>query len=105
MSVWKVAEMFLNENEYHVFEQFEGREIRKNRYFYGLCGKHLELDVFIGKLWGLNMAKVVFENIEEMQNFEIPLFVIREVTNNHFFTGENLVGKGFADVQAEFGKM
>ncbi len=102
LSVWKVAEMFLNEVEYHVFEQFEGREIRKNRYFYELDSKQLELEVFIGKLWGLNMAKVIFENIEEMQNFEIPRFVIREVTNNRFFIGENLVGKDFADVQKEF---
>ena len=104
LSIWKVAEIFLNEAEYHVFEQFEGREIRKNRYFYELDGNQLELDVFIGKLWGLNTAKVVFESIEELQNFEIPPFVIREVTNNHFFVNENLVGKSFADVQAEFGK-
>ncbi|MDQ3180165.1 MAG: hypothetical protein M3Q33_06555 [Acidobacteriota bacterium] len=102
LSVWKVAEMFLNENEYHVFEQFEGREIRKNRYFYELDGKQLEFDVFIGKLWGLNMAKVVFGTIEEMQNFEIPPLMIREATNNRFFIGENLVGKSFTDVQKEF---
>ena len=102
LSIWKVAEMFLNEVEYHVFEQFEGREIRKNRYFYELDGKQLELDVFIGKLWGLNTAKVVFDSIEELQNFEIPPFVILEVTNNHFFVNENLVGKSFADVQKEF---
>ena len=102
LSIWKVAEMFLNEVEYHVFEQFEGREIRKNRYFYALCGKQLELDVFIGKLWGLNTAKVVFDSIESLQNFEIPPFVIREVTNNRFFVNENLVGKCFADVQKEF---
>ena len=104
LSIWEVAEMFLNEAEYHVFEQFEGREIRKNRYFYELDGKQLELDVFIGKLWGLNTAKVVFDSIEELQNFEIPSFVIMEVTNNRFFINENLIGKDFADVQAEFGK-
>ncbi len=104
LAIWKVAEMFLNEAEYQVFERFEGREIRKNRYFYEFDGKLLELDVYIGKLWGLNMAKVAFETIEEMQNFEIPQFVIREVTNSSFFIGENLVGKGFADVQGEFGK-
>lgn len=102
LAVWEVAKMFLTEAEYHVFEQFEGREIRKNRYFYEFDGKQLELDVFIGKLWGLNMAKVVFENIEEMLNFEIPPFGIREVTKNSFFIGENLVGKDFADVQKEF---
>ena len=104
LSVWKVAEMFLSEAEHNIFEQFEGREIRKNRYFHEFDGKQMEFDVFLGKLWGLNMAKIVFDDIEEMQNFEFPPFVIREVTNNQFFTGEKLVGKGFADVQAEFEK-
>ena len=30
----KLAEIHLNESEYSNFEQFEGREIRKNRYFH-----------------------------------------------------------------------
>lgn len=101
-SVWKVAELFLNETEYHVFEKFEGREIRKNRYFYGFANRQFELDVFIGKLWGLITAKVIFEKEEEMQKFEAPPFSKLEVTNSRFFTGENLVGKEFSDVQKEF---
>lgn len=102
LSNWKTAELFLDEAEYQVFEQFEGREIRKNRYFYEFDGKQLELDLFIGKLWGLHLMKVVFENIDEMQKFPVTPFAILEVTNSHFFIGENLVGKDFADVQKEF---
>ncbi len=113
LTQWKVSEIYLDEAEHAVFEQFEGRqiskneriesnEIRKNRYFHEFDGKQIEFDVFLGDLWGLNLAKVVFDEIEEMKNFEIPPFVIREVSNDQFFTGENLVGKGFADVQKEF---
>lgn len=112
---WKIAEIYLNEAEHAIFEQFEGREIqknerkesneiRKNRYFYELNGKQIEIDMFLGDLWGLVLAQVFFENESEMQNSEIPDFSIAEVTQNPFFFGENLVGKKFSDVQIEFTK-
>lgn len=101
---WKIAEIYLNETEYHIFEQFEGREIRKNRYFYEAEGKQIEIDVFLGKLWGLNLAKVNFETIEELRDFKFP-FAVLEVTADKFFDGENLVEKNFSDVQAEVAKI
>jgi CYTH domain-containing protein len=108
----KIAEIYLNDAEHEVFEQFEGREIRKNeraatneirknRYFYETGGKTLELDVFLGDLWGLNIAQVFFETEEELQNFEVPPFAVLEITNNPFFSGANLVGKKIDDVRAE----
>lgn len=97
---WKISEIHLNEYEYHLFEQFEGTEIRKNRYFYDFEGKQIEFDVFLGDLWGLNMARVSFETIEEMHDFRFP-FTAVEVTTNEFFRGEHLVEKKFADVQDE----
>ena len=104
-SAWKVSQIFLNESEYHVFEQFEGLEIRKNRYFHILNGKELEFDVYLGKLWGLNMMNVYFETPEEMKEFELPPFVVYEVSNSEFFTGEILVTKTFTDVQGKFRQM
>lgn len=115
-SHWKIAEIHLNDAEHAVFELFEGRkiseneradtnEIRKNRYFYDLDGRQIEIDLFLGALWGLNLARVVFENEKDFENFEIPPFVIAEVSDNPFFSGENLVGKHFADIQAEFARM
>lgn len=109
----KIAEILLDEKEHAVFKIFEGREIRrneraenneirKNRYSYEYGGKQFELDVFLGDLWGLNMATVVFETNKEMRTFQIPPFAVQEITNNSFFIGENLIGKNFADVQAEF---
>ena len=115
LSKWKTAQIYLNEAEHAAFEHFEGREIRKNeraesseirknRYFYDLDGRQIEIDLYLGDLWGLQIAKAYFETEEETQDFELPPFAILDVTHNRFFTGENLVGKTFTDVKAEFEK-
>ena len=115
LTVWNVAQIHLNDTEHAAFEIFEGREvrknerietneIRKNRYFYDLNDKKIEIDVFLGALWGLNLAKICFESLEELREFKLPPFAILEVTKNEFFGGGNLIGKTFADVQAEFEK-
>lgn len=95
----KMSRMFLNETEYKVLEAFKGRETRKNRYFYELEGKRFEIDIFLGKLWGLNIAKVFFETEDEMEKFDVPEFAVLEITNDEFFIGDNLVEKTFEDVQ------
>lgn len=102
LSQWKIAEIYLNENEHSIFETFEGREIRKNRYFYSYENKQIEIDVFLGPLWGLNLGRIIFETDAELRNFTLPAFSVLEVTNNSFFYGESLVEKTFSDVQKEF---
>jgi len=115
LTVWNVARIFLNETEHAVFELFEGREvrqnervetneIRKNRYFYDCGDKKIEIDIYLGALWGLILARVSFESAEEMKSFVAPPFAVAEVSANEFFVGKNLLGKAFADVQNEFVK-
>lgn len=115
LSRWKVSRIRLNETEHAALEIFEGRavksnervetnEIRKNRYFYESGERQIEIDVYLGELWGLNLAKVFFESAEELREFNPPPFALLEVTNNEFFVGRNLLGKTFADVQTEFVK-
>ena len=58
----KTSEIYLNDDEYAQFEQFEGSEIRKNRYFHELDGRMIAFDVYLGKLWGLNTAFVEFQS-------------------------------------------
>ncbi|MEP7075172.1 MAG: hypothetical protein ABI878_05120 [Acidobacteriota bacterium] len=98
---WKLAEIYLNEAEYQAFERFEGREIRKNRYFHEFDGLSFSFDVFLGGLWGLNTAKVEFRSAREMEIFEPPPFAVFEITADPFFSGDGLVGKSFADIQQE----
>ncbi len=102
---WKIAEIYLNETEYSLFEQFEGREIRKNRYFHEYDGKMFAFDVFLGRLWGLNLAKIEFDSHDEAAKFEPPPFAIFEVSGDPFFSGENLVAKQFDDVRDEVAKV
>ncbi len=113
LSQWAISEIRLDKDEHHVFEQFEGREIqknekvqtneiRKNRYFYELGAQQFEIDLFLGDLWGLILAQIVFQTAEEMREMKTPPFAVSEVTGNKFFIGKNLVGKTFAYVQTEF---
>ncbi|MEZ5428597.1 MAG: hypothetical protein R2747_20290 [Pyrinomonadaceae bacterium] len=105
LSHWKMAEIHLDETEHLTLEKFEGREIRKNRYFFEWSGRQLELDVFLGRLWGLNLMTVHFETGKELIDFLPPDFVICEVTDDKFFTGEILVEKTFDEVRREFQKI
>ena len=105
ISCLKIAEMHLNEAEHDCFKLFEGNEIRKNRYFHEFERKSFAFDVFLGNLWGLNMARVEFDTADSLNTFEPPPFVVFEVTNDAFFFGDNLVFKKFSDVQAEVAKI
>jgi len=101
----KLAEIHLNEAEYAAFAQFEGREIRKNRYFHEFDRVVFAFDVFLGPLWGLNTARVDFDTREHLDGFVAPPFAIYEVTENPFFLGENLVARTFAEVQTEVARL
>jgi CYTH domain-containing protein len=101
----KIEEIHLTDAEYAVFERFEGREIRKNRYFHEFDRVPFAFDVYLGELWGLNSASGEFDSLEHLEAFLPPPFVRFEVTNDPFFDGANLVDKKFADIQAEVAKI
>lgn len=100
----EIAEIYLDDAEYGRFEIFEGAEIRKNRYFIDEKGVSYELDVYLWPLWGLNTARVEFEDGKVPEDFEPPSFALREITNDAFFWPANLVGKSMEDVLAETAK-
>jgi CYTH domain-containing protein len=116
LSGYKLTRICLNEAEHEAFEQFEGREIKKNerietneirfnRYFFPFNGKEIEIDVYLGKeIWGLIIGRITFDSAEELKKNELPEFAVLEVTQNNFFVGKNLIGKTIADVQNEFAK-
>lgn len=95
-----LAEIYLDEAEYEQFRVFEGNEIRKNRYYHEFDGRMATFDVFLGPLWGLNIAKVEFDSIDDAVVYEPPIFALFEVTGEAFFDGSSLYNKKFEDVQA-----
>jgi CYTH domain-containing protein len=105
LSAIKFSEIYLNDAEYAHFEVFEGTEIRKNRYFHEFDRRTVAFDVYLGKLWGLNIARVEFEAADDLDRFEPPPFAVVEITNDPFFLGEILVTKSFDDVRSEVSKL
>jgi CYTH domain-containing protein len=105
LAEWRIAEIYLNEREHERLEYLDGREIRKNRYFHEEHGKTIEMDIYLGPLWGLNVARLVFDSVEDMQSFRAPSCAVLDVTDNGFFTGDSLVTKSFPEVQAEVARI
>jgi CYTH domain-containing protein len=101
----KLVEMHLDDHEYAVLERFEGREIRKNRYFHEYDRIMFTFDIYLGGLWGLNTARVDFTDLVKMSEFVPPPFAIIEVTDFNFFDGKTLVDKTFGDVQSEVDRL
>ena len=105
LSSMKVAEMHLNEAEHSQLETFEGNEIRKNSYFHEFDGREFAFDIYLGPLWGLNRARVNFQNEKEMDAFLPPPFAVFEVTGEPFFDDGNLVYRKFEDVREAVGRL
>jgi CYTH domain-containing protein len=112
LSGWEVSEIHLNEAEHQLFEHFEGREVRKNervetnelrfnRYSFEANGKLINIDFYLNPLWGLCLAKILFQTEAEMKEFVASDFFLIEVTQKENFLGRNLVGKTFAEVRRE----
>jgi CYTH domain-containing protein len=104
-AITKIAEIHLNDAEYAVFQRFEGREVRKNRYFHEFDRVLFAFDAYLGRLWGLNTARVDFESVSEMEKFVPPPFAIFEITKDPFFAGDNLIEMNFEAIQAEVARL
>ncbi|MEP6704347.1 MAG: hypothetical protein ABJB34_06040 [Acidobacteriota bacterium] len=105
LSSLKVAEIYLDDPEHAHFQIFEGLEIRKNRYFHEFDRRTFAFDVYLGKLWGLNIARVEFVTEIELEQFEPPAFGVLEITHAQFFMGEILVTKTLDDVRSEITRL
>jgi len=103
--ITKVGELHLSEQEHAMLEHLEGSEIRKNRYFHEFDSRAFSFDVYLGPLWGLNIANVDLADEGSLGAYEPPPFAIYEITADPFFFGENLVGKSFEDVRAEVARI
>ncbi|HMQ04845.1 MAG TPA: hypothetical protein PKD26_13075 [Pyrinomonadaceae bacterium] len=101
----KVDELHLTESEHEVFSVFEGTEIRKNRYFHEFDRRPFLIDMYLGELWGVNIANVEFPDEASFIDYEPPPFAVFDITNDHFFLGEQLVHKKFQDVRNEVARI
>ena len=67
-----------------------GGIIKKIRYSFSINYNHFELDIFKGKLKGLRILEVEFNDVEEANNFQMPEIlkplVIKEITNESIYS-------------------
>ena len=82
-----MTNMYLDEEEFDCLSKLEVREIEKRRYRYVNGGLEYGIDVFEGELEGLILAEIECETEQECERLQTPVFSLREVTDDIFFTG------------------
>ena len=86
-----ITNLYLTEGEYKHLESLEGKIIKKKRYPYRVQNHSFSIDVFEGRHQGLILAEMEFERQSELGEFALPVFALKDVTDEPFFTGGNLV--------------
>jgi CYTH domain-containing protein len=86
-----ITNLYLTEEEYNHLECLDGKLIKKTRYRYSVQTHNFSIDVFEGRHGGLILAEMEFEGQLELSEFALPLFALKDVTEDPFFTGGNLV--------------
>ena len=83
-----ITNIYLSQGEYAVLAGLEALELHKLRHSIEHDGRIFSVDVFSRHLTGLVLAEVGFETPDEMdQTFDLPPWVIREVSADIRFTG------------------
>jgi CYTH domain-containing protein len=86
-----ITNIYLTEAEYNHFEALEAKVLTKKRYPYALSGFSLSIDVFEGRHQGLILAEVEVEKKADVDEWALASFIIKDVTEDPFFTGGDLV--------------
>ena len=86
-----ITNLYLTEAEYNFLEILEAKIIKKARYPYSVQNHNFSIDVFEGRHQGLILAEMEVEGQSELGQFALPLFALKEVTDDPFFTVGNLV--------------
>ena len=91
----KETEIVLNEAQFTaLWPMTEGKRIVKKRYEIH-SGEHLiELDVFEGELRPLMFAEVEFDSVEASQDFSVPTWFEKEVTDDKRYKNRSLATDG-----------
>ena len=92
----------LKPEEYEAMRPLRGREIRKNRYELFRDATKYDIDVFLGPLWGLNIATAYFEDDAGAEALREPEMSELDVSEDSFFDGKDLCDRDFEAVRRRF---
>jgi len=85
-----IINLYLTEAEYDHFEVLEAKVLKKRRYSHMVQSRLFSIDVFEGRHQGLILAENELENKSEVDKVVLPSFVLKDVTDDPFFTGGKL---------------
>ena len=85
-----ITNVYLTEAEYNFLQPLEAKIIRKRRCPYSAQNHNFSIDVFEGRHQGLILAEMEFEKTSELDELVLPLFALKDVTDDPFFSGGNL---------------
>ena len=86
-----ITNLYLTEAEYNLLKTLEAKIIKKTRYSYRVQKHNFSIDVFEGRHQGLILAEMELDNKVKADEFVLPSFALKDVTDDPFFTGGNLV--------------
>jgi CYTH domain-containing protein len=86
-----ITNIYLTPAEYNHLAALDATILKKTRYPYTMLSSSLSIDVYEGRHQGLILAEMEFEKKAEADEFVLPSFVLKDVTEDPFFTGGNLV--------------
>ena len=86
-----VTNAYLTEAEYRLFAALEAKILKKKRYPYTVQHHSFSIDIFDGRHQGLILAEMELEENAGADQFVLPSFALKDVTNDPFFTGGNLM--------------
>ncbi len=95
-----ITNIYLNEAEYKLLNELGGLQLTKRRYPYHYRKQAYSIDIFEGRLSGLITAEIEGNSEIEITRLPVPDFVQREITDEAFFSGANLVNLDQAEFQA-----
>jgi|TARA_Y100000310_G_C20672907_1_gene811263 CYTH domain-containing protein len=96
--------IILTEDEFKELSELKGRRVDKIRYHLNHNGRTAEVDIFQGPLKGLVLIDFEFDNEDEKDQFEMPDFCLKDVTQELFIAGGMLCGKSYGDIEEELNK-
>jgi len=89
----------LSEWEYTALNKYDGKKLRKQRYYYPRMWKEIEIDIFKDELSWLVMIDIEYEKKDAMIDHPLPDFCAKEITKREDFVGWRICGKSYQDLE------
>lgn len=98
--IWDEYEIPLDQESYDDLWKIAVKKLSKTRYYYSHDdGADIRVDIFQGKLEGLAIAEVIFDNEEAYRNFKAPDWLGREIVEEKWASNQLFAGSSYDKIK------